>query len=177
VRAPCALLVALASSVACSGETNPVNAPRDASSEVAVDAAPGVSVELGSGGPAWQSLPTDGSGQCEIVHGPQGGYHIFGRARIHGLPPDVYVTYRVLTADGARLLTDDRDRLRRMVGRGLLQTSAGLESTSGELVILMVQGPAEVVGQRFRFEVRVQDANGTAMTSDVREVTIVDNVP
>ncbi len=111
------------------------------------------------------------------MHGPQGGYHIFGRSRFRGFPSDVYVTYRVLSLDGARVLTDDRDRLRRSLGHGLLQTSAGFESTSGELVILQIQGPAEVAGQRFRFEVRVQDANGAAMISDTREVTIVDDEP
>jgi hypothetical protein len=148
----------------------------DATSDASSDAS-GAAVELGTGGRAWESLPTDGTAQCEVVHGPQGGYHIFGRVRFHDFPADVYVTYRVLTRDGSRLLTDDRDRLRRVTGRGLLQTSAGFESASGELVILQIQGPADVVGQRFRFEVRVQDANGAATLSDAREITIVDNEP
>lgn len=176
MRAYGPLIGALVACAACSGsDSTTVGVTPTVDAAVSDASAP--SAELGTGGRSWQALPSCGSGESEVVHGPQGGYHIFGRVRYRGLPSDVYVTYRVLSLDGARLLTDDRDRLRRSPGHGLLQTSGGFESTSGELVILQIQNPAEVTGQRFRFEVRVQDANGAAMISDAREVTIVDNEP
>lgn len=134
-------------------------------------------VELGSGERAWQSLPLDGTGRTELVHGSQGGYHIYGRVRYCGLASDVYLSFRVTAIDDGAVFTLDGDRLRRVLGRGLVQTPAGYESATSELVILQIAGPAQAAGRRVRFEARVLDAAGTAMATDAREVTIVDEVP
>lgn len=161
-----ALSLALAACVACSSAGDE-NAPVDAGAP---------RVELGSGARAWQPLPLDGSGACELVHGPQGGYHIFGRVRYSGLPGDVYLAFRVVAIDGGEVFTDDV-RLRRLLGRGLVQTATGYESATSELVILRIVVPAQVVGRKVRFEVRVTDAAGAAMAGDAREVTVVDEEP
>ncbi len=162
--------LALVACVACSSSV-PIDggAPADAPVGEA-------RVELGSGERAWQALPLDGSGACELVHGPQGGYHIYGRVRYSGLPSDVSVWFRVTALDDGATLTNDGDRLRRVLGRGLAQTATGYESVTGELVILQIAGPAQAAGRRVRFDVRVVDAAGGLMATDAREVTIVDAV-
>jgi hypothetical protein len=143
--------------------------PRDASARV---------VELATGARTWQELPRDGTGRAEVVLGPQGGYHVFGRVRLHGLAPDVTLRFRVTSADGARILTDDRDTIRRVTGRGLLAVGDGaFESTSGELVILQIRSPAEVVGQRWRMEVQVMPADQSAPVTAECAFTIVDDEP
>ncbi len=155
-----------------------VDAAADASPDVTPEAGTGPHVELATGGRAWQAIPSDGSGRAEVVFGPQGGYHVFGRVRMQGLAPDVSLLFRVTSPDGTRVLTDDRDRIRRVAGRGLLQAADGaFESTSGELVILQIRSPMEVVGQRWRMEVRVMPADQSATVTDVREITIVDDEP
>lgn len=174
--APIALLTLL-------GCAPPTPAPvTDAASAPGVDAAreagAAPAVELATGPRAWQPLPGDGSGRAEVVFGPQGGYHIFGRVRMEGLAPDVTLLFRVTSPDGTRVLTDDRDRIRRVVGRGLLRAPDGAyESTSGELVILQVRSPMEVTNQRWRMEVRVMPADQSPTVTDAREFTIVDDEP
>lgn len=176
VRAP-AWTFAACALCHCGGAAPPADA--GARADDAGDVAPAApAVELGTGPRAWQDLPPDGSGRAEVVHGPQGGYHLLGRVRFRGLAPDVYVSFRVTTADGAAVLTDDRDRLRRAPGRGLLETAGGYECTSAELVILTaIRGPAEVAGRRVRVDVRVEEAGGGRALTDSREVTVVDEEP
>lgn len=136
------------------------------------------SVELATGGRTWQDLPRDGSGRAEVVFGPQGGYHIFGRVRFQGIEPNVTLRFRVTSLDGTRVLTDDRDVIRRTLNRGLLALGGGVyESTSGELVILQIRGPMDVVGQRWRMEVQVTPADQSPPLTTECSFTIVDDEP
>lgn len=168
---------------ACAGAPSalPLDATVDATigaPDATDDARAAPSVELATGARAWQELPRDGSGRAEVVFGPQGGYHIFGRVRMRGLAPDVTLLFRVTSLDGTRTLTDDRDRIRRVPGRGLIQSAPGTwESTSGELVILQVRGPMDVTGQRWRMELRVMPADQGPTVTDTREFSIVDDEP
>lgn len=149
-------------------------APRDAAREAGV--AP--SVELATGARAWHELPADGSGRAEVVFGPQGGYHIFGRVRIRGIEPNVTLRFRVTSPDGARVLTDDRDTIRRVLGRGLAAADGGVyESTSGELVILQIRDPMDVVGRPWRMQVQVAPADQSAPVTAERPLTLVDDEP
>lgn len=177
-------LLALLTLLGCAPPTPAavLDAAVDAAPAPGVDAARGggvaPSVLLATGARAWQPLPSDGSGRAEVVFGPQGGYHIFGRVRMEGLAPDVTLLFRVTSPDGTRVLTDDRDRIRRVLGRGLLQAADGAyESTSGELVILQIGSPMDVAGQRWRMEVRVMPADQSPTVTDAREFTIVDDEP
>jgi hypothetical protein len=165
--------------VGCAPSPTPSEPVRDASSpDVSLDASMmGPSVTLGSGGRTWQDLSPEGTSVSEVVFGPQGGYHIFGRVRFRGISPDVFLSFRVVDIESGRQLTDDRDRIRRMPGRGLLQSSEGYESTSGELVILSIRSPSEVAGRRFRMEVHVVEAPAGRDITNTREFTIVDNEP
>lgn len=168
--------------MAACGSTTSTPVDGAASVDGAVDAATsdvsgGARAELATGGSVWTNLPTDGSGRAEIVHGPQGGYHIFGRVRFEALPPDVYVLFRVTRLSDGRVLTDDADRLRRADGRGLVPSNGAWESASGELVILQVTDPATVANARVRFEVTVTDVVGARVATDQRTVTLVDDEP
>lgn len=141
------------------------------------DAGPVPYVELGTGQAAFEELPPRG-GRVELVHGPQGGFHFYGRYRFLDLEPDVYVTFRVTPADGGSPINDPTERFHRLDGRGLQRAGDGWEAVGPELVIVRVtQGPADVVGRRYRWEVFVEGAASGRVTSDTREVTIVDEVP
>ncbi len=130
-------------------------------------------LEVGTGQSAWESL-ADGD-SVELIHGPQGGYHLFARIREQRLGSDVQVTFRVTPAEGGDPINDVTDRIRLIEGRGLLRTSQGWESTSALLVILVrIQGPSEVVGRRYVLEANVVRTGSTVPTSVHRAITIVD---
>lgn len=153
---------------------------------VSVDAAAAPSIELGSGQDGWQHLPATG-GRTEIVFGPQGGYHIFGRARLRGFSPGlrgsaatsgVNLRFEVTPAEGGPALTDPGG-VNRWEQTGLVRLSEGeYESAFAELVILTaIRGPLEVVGRSFRLEVIARE-NATGRTASAsREVVIVDEHP
>lgn len=130
-------------------------------------------VEIGTGQSSWESLP-DGA-PVELIHGPQGGYHLFARIREQRLGGDVQVTFRVTPVEGGDPVNDPADRIRLLEGRGLLRTGQGWESSSALLVILTrIRGPSEVVGRRFVLEANVATTGSTAVSTVRRTVTIVD---
>ncbi|MBI5516787.1 MAG: hypothetical protein HY909_23585 [Deltaproteobacteria bacterium] len=135
---------------------------------------PGVEVDLGTGQSYWTELPPTGA-ETELIHGPQGGYHIFGRVRFRGMQPDVLVSFQVTPAEGGPSLTD-HEELPRIERRGLVRTEQGFESSSPELVILTrIRGPTEVVGRRFTLSVTLRERASGRVASASRAVTIVDN--
>ena len=130
-------------------------------------------LEVGTGQSAWEPL-VDGA-PVELIHGPQGGYHLFARIREQRLGGDVQVTFRVTPAEGGEPINDPADRIRLLEGRGLLRTAQGWETSSALLVILSrIQGPSEVVGRRFVLEANVAPTGSSAPTSVRRTITIVD---
>ena len=131
------------------------------------------SLEIGTGQSAWESL-LDGA-PIELIHGPQGGYHLFARIREQRLGGDVQVTFRVTPAEGGEPVNDPADRIRLLEGRGLLRTGAGWESSSALLVILTrIRSHSEVVGRRFVLEASVAPTGSTAVSTVRRTVAIVD---
>lgn len=130
-------------------------------------------LELGTGQSSWEGL-ADGA-SVELIHGPQGGYHLFARIRERGLGADVQVTFRVTPEGGGDPINDPDDRIRLIEGRGLIRSGQGWESASALLVILSrVRGPTEVVGRRFVIEARVAPTGSGAAASVRRTVTVVD---
>lgn len=167
---PAAVLgLAAGASSGCSDVTPPADAAPPDRPQV-VDP----SLELGTGQSFWEPLP-DGAAM-ELIHGPQGGYHLFARIREQSLGGDVNVTFRVTPVEGGEALNDPSDRIRLIENRGLLRTGAGWESSSALLVILTrIRGPSEVVGRRLILEASVTP-NGTTSTSAVRRtITVVDD--
>ncbi|MDB4928679.1 MAG: hypothetical protein JWM10_1163 [Myxococcaceae bacterium] len=130
-------------------------------------------LDLATGQSSWEAL-ADGA-PIELIHGPQGGYHLFARIREQGLGADVQVTFRVTPADGGAPLNDPTDRIRLLEGRGLLRTSQGWESSSALLVILVaIRAPAEVVGRRFVLEAVVSPTGSGSSATVRRTIMIVD---
>lgn len=149
------------------------NAPAD-------DRSPGA-IELGTGQDGFEDLPRSG-GRVELVHGPQGGWHVYGRVRLRGVAPDVYLTFSLVPEAGGAPVNLANETVRRQERRGLTLVGDAYESSYGELVIL-ADGvrPPDVVGRRFRFGVRVErpDAIMTRapVGADERVVTVIDEVP
>jgi len=135
-------------------------------------------VELGTGAERWEPLPRDG-GELTLVHGPQGGWHVFGRVRLHGVAPDVYLTFTLTPVGGGAPVNLANETVRRQERRGLTLVGEVYESAWSELVIL-ADGvrPTDVAGRRFRFGVRVERPDPERMrvlvATDERGVTVVD---
>ncbi len=154
----------------------------DASDATVVDVvtAPGA-VELGTGMDSFTALPRAG-GRVELVHGPQGGWHVYGRVRLRGIAPDVYLTFSLVPEGGGAPVNLANETVRRQERRGLILVGDTYESSAGELVI-MADGvrPPDVVGRRFRFGVRVERPDPVTLRvpvgSDERVVEVVDEVP
>lgn len=141
------------------------------------DAAASILLELGTGRNAFEAVAPVGS-SVELVHGPQGGYHIYGRYRFRGFTPDVYVSFRLTPVEGGAPVNNPADRVRRLDQHGLQRVGEGWEAASPELVILTtIRGPGEVIGHRFRWEVFVRSAATGQVATAERDVTIVDDVP
>lgn len=138
-------------------------------------------VELGTGRFAFEALPRAG-GRSELVMGPQGGWHIYGRVRLRGIAPDVYLTFSLIPEAGGAPVNLANETVRRQERRGLVASGDAFESSAGELVIL-ADGvrPPDVVGRRFRFGVRVERPDPSVVRvlvgSDERLVTVVDEAP
>lgn len=135
-------------------------------------------VDLGTGQLYWEDLDADAGGatRVELIHGPQGGYHIFGRVRFDCFGPDVYVRFRVAPVGGGAPVNDPMDRIRLVEARGLVPSGPGWESSNALLVVLTaVRHPSVVVGQRFRFEAFVSMVPSGPEVTVAREIVIVDD--
>lgn len=158
----------------CGGSTSP---PPDGSTlaDASGDRPTATSLSLGTGQSAWEELPADRATNVELIHGPQGGYHVFGRVRFSGIEPPVTLSFRVVALDDGSVLNDPEDRYRLRPGLGLSPSGDGWESSSAQLVILTaISHPAQVVGRRCRIEARVEPLNDPAGVTVSREVIVVD---
>ena len=166
-------LAAVAVAVVISGSVPGCRAP----SPGPLDAGPwdggGVpaSVELGTGVAGFVALPPSGA-PVELVMGPQGGYHVEVAVRVRGLDLEgVAVTYdAVRVRDGAVLSHTPYV----FSGARFVRDGDAFVHT-GDLAILSIDGPADVVGQAL--ELRVSVASGTSMLTDARQVSVVDERP
>ncbi len=133
--------------------------------------------ELGTGQLYWEPLSPSGT-HVELIHGPQGGYHVFGRLRFDAPSADVYIRFRATLVDGGAVLNDPNDRLHLIEGRGITRTATGWETSSALLIVLAnIRGPADVVGRNVRIEATITPSPGTPETPSAtvsRNVTVVD---
>lgn len=166
--------LAVASLLAC-GNTQKL--PPDVTTDVGTDArsdAETSRAELGTGQLSWEDLTTDGT-HVELIHGPQGGYHVFGRVRFTGLSPQVGITFEVTPVEGGAPVNDPTDRIVLAEGRGLLPVGQAWETSNAQLVVLTtIHDPSPVVGRRFRFSVTVTSTATGESARDTRVITIVD---
>ena len=140
-----------------------------ASPDAALDAHVEPSVEIGAGLMAYEELPPSG-GELELVHGPQGGWHVNLSLRLRGIVPMSFA-WRVTREDGrvlAYFALDARE--------GSFVLRDGALERIGELVIFDVTGPGDVVGRDVHVEStrRGRDhANGGRRRDDRRSGALI----
>lgn len=168
-----AVIFALCAGAACGTTADAV----DAGVVPDVDAA----CAVGGGAPPWLVLGTGGASfvelpngtDMELIHGPQGGYHVWTTALLGlGVSPDGYILrYDVTRTDGTALGTLQVALLERRLTR-----ACGGWFRGGDFVVLSIAGPADVAGTDVDVSVRVMQ-DTTEIASDTRRVHIVDTMP
>ena len=125
-------------------------------------------VEIGTG--EAEFIPVPDGGEAELVHGPQGGYHVVGAVRMSGFDPDnTVLTYTVL--DGGTTLVEVPIAIlaRRLVRDGVAYLKLG------DLLIFPIAGPADVVGRTLEIRASVT-RDGLPVANDTLTVTVVDRM-
>ena len=151
----------------------------------APDAGPGPDVDaacaVGGGAPPWLLVGTGAESfvalapgaEIELIHGPQGGYHLSTTALFGlGVSPDDYVLrYEVRRLDGTLLGTTGVALLERRLAR-----ACGGWFRGGDIVVLSISGPTEVAGDEVDLSVQLLQGT-TELARDVRRVRVVDGLP
>lgn len=161
MRRALALTLALATS---SCGTAPVH------EDAAIDVDAGVQLTIGTGFTAYEALP-DEAPTLEIVHGPQGGYHVYLSMRVTGVEPATLL-WHVVREDDARVLA----HLDLIARRGTFVEVDGALQRVGDLVVLNVISPADVLTRDIRVEASATSASGARATA-TRVVRILDAEP
>ncbi|MBI2892330.1 MAG: hypothetical protein HYY06_02180 [Deltaproteobacteria bacterium] len=125
-------------------------------------------LEMGSGHFSFERI-TPGDDTVELIHGPQGGYHVFGGLLVRGLSlePGVNVLFRFHSVD------DCEDRLYPGAERVAIPASAfanegdGYKAAFGYLVILNTTKPLSIDGNRWVLGAELTDAAGDTYQDDV----------
>lgn len=126
-------------------------------------------LELGTGLEGFE--PLGSPAEVELVHGPQGGYHLTMSMRVWQLAP-VALRWQVARVDDARVLAD----LALDARPGSFVPVGGALVRSGELVILDVLGPSEIVEREVRIDANVRAATGEVAARSVT-IRVVDREP
>lgn len=156
------------SSARCTREVDPV--PQDAGIDVdPFTAECDAALVVGTGRTRWVDLNPLGD-RVLLTRGGQGGYHIYGRVRFSGLPPDVYIRF-LMTPVGGGEPVNLPDRVRRREHRGLLPWAGGWESASPELVIMRLD-PSEILGRTFLLKAVVYQAGTSRLWCQSAELTV-----
>lgn len=159
-----ALALTLSAFAATSCGTTPVQ------EDAAVDVDTQVELTIGTGFVAYEGLP-DEAPTLEIVHGPQGGYHVYLSMRVTGLEPATLL-WHVVREHDARVLA----HLDLIARRGTFVEVDGALQRVGDLVVLDVLSPADVFMRDIRIEASATSASGSRATA-TRVVRIVDAEP
>jgi len=143
----------------------------DAADEVLDDP----TLEFGTGQLDWEPVAPRGT-PLELIHGPQGGYHLFGRLRSARLPSAVEIRFRVTALGSDVPLNNPDERITLRLGRGLRPVgTSGWETSTALLIVLeSVRNPAVVVGQPLRVTATVRPLDDPRAARIVREIVVVD---
>ncbi|MBL8682894.1 MAG: hypothetical protein JNK05_27255 [Myxococcales bacterium] len=138
-----------------------------------------LAVEFGTGQLDWEAIDAR-SPTIELVYGAQGGFHVWGRARIAGAEPDVDISFRATRdRDGRELHTPSpaRRRIENGVRYGLYPSADGRLETQAELVILSLDCARNLVGELLTVELFVRE-RATGRTGSIRRtLRVVDEIP
>ncbi len=127
-------------------------------------------VVLGTGGSAFVDIPPSGA-TLELVHGPQGGWHLEVSARLYGLTIDgLLLGYRT-ERDGTVVSMPTEYTLERF--RVVPEGDHYLRA--GDRVIFDIADGSEVVGATVDVIVTATPTDGDPVT-DRRTVTVVDEI-
>lgn len=132
----------------------------------------GPGITVGQGGSAY--VPLMDHDAVELVHGPQGGWHVELTARFWGLNPEgLLLSYEVTPLDGA---TPTTFPARYMLTRQRVVPDGNGYVRLGDRAVFDVTDTCNVVGRSFTVRVTAQDVDGV-MAQDARIVDVVDNAP
>lgn len=150
---------------ACGGP--PPGAPAGACAEVEAGVA---CLELGIGA---EAAPAVDGADVELVFGPQGGWHVDAGVRLRGIDAaGTAVTYEARREDDGLVLSTVRLGVN---PRRLIEQSPYLVRT-GDLVAFEIESDDAVLDRMITIEVRLEDASGAEIASDVRTLRVVDRV-
>jgi hypothetical protein len=169
-------LLALLLLVACdTGGPNDAGMSPDGPLEADVDVGtplPTSRLELGTGTTRFETIDPDSTMELPLVLGPQGGWHIFASVRLHGI--DVNRCYLIYE------LKDDTGEVRNYPAEIILSERRVVREgdhwlRSGDLVILDITMPSDLVGQELTIEATARPMAGGEY-SDSRRIRIGDEV-
>jgi hypothetical protein len=127
-------------------------------------------VELGIGPDV--SPIADGA-EIELVHGPQGGWHVELGVRFTDIDPSgATLVYEAHNDDGERL-----SRMRYGITPRRLVVDGHHQVRPDDLVIFDIDSGDRVRDRVVTFEVRLEDETGVEISSDVRTLRVVDLQP
>ena len=146
------------------------------------------SLSLGIGDVSYQPL-ADGQ-SAQVIHGPQGGYHIVvsllatgiwpGTTGLPSAPDNPTTTLRAFRASGAEfgLMTDNVNLLHSAYTLGSIATDAG--AASGVVLInrylrLDTMTPASFAGERLLLRAEVVDRDGRTLSDEKHVIAIPPN--
>jgi len=133
---------------------------------------PEARVELGTGTSTFVALPATGA-ELELVHGPQGGYHVFVTARLYGLEPEgLSLTFDAADADTGAAV-GHRTAIGLVAAR--VQREGDHYVRAGDILILDDGNPDNVRGHTLDVTVTATEADTGRSASDHRVALIVDN--
>lgn len=124
-------------------------------------------IELGTGTSSW--IPLNDGGTVELVHGPQGGWHVDATLSFGGFgPAGVTVSYEAVNSDADRVSFVTRAEF---FESNVLEADEGWERV-GDRIVFDISTDSEVIGAELIL--RVTAAQGDQTWSDERRVLVVD---
>jgi hypothetical protein len=119
-------------------------------------------MEVGSGSFSFQPL-TPGNEAVEVIHGPQGGYHVFGSLRVRdvALEPGVSVLFHFRPAEACDdIMLPEAKTPIDIAADAFRNAGDGWRAAYGFLVILDTTTPDDLNGRRFVLGAEMTDAAG-----------------
>ncbi len=119
-------------------------------------------MEVGSGSFSFQALSA-GNEEVELIHGPQGGYHVFGSVKVKSvaLDPGVSVLFHFRPAEACDdIMLPEAKTTIDIAADAFRNAGDGWRAAYGFLVILDTTTPDDLNGRRFVLGAEMTDAAG-----------------
>ena len=159
--------------VAGCGSSGDPATPTDAGS-AGDAAAAAATVELGTGESAFVPIAMSGA-SLELVHGPQGGYHLSLTCRFSGLSPDnLLVRYDVFEAGRMTMWNMTAEYV--LAPDRVTPDGAGFVRL-GDRAVLDITSPPDIVGHTVTVRVCLLPPGGAAKVVDSRAIVVTDDIP